>query len=120
MADEITITTGLKVSNGNLVVTLPNRFTKFDQTTARGGGPGTVAIGTSEETISFGDISPGWVRMTNLDDTNYVQVGFATTDYGFRLLADKGTALFYLESGATIYAKANTASCDVLIEALNS
>jgi len=120
MANEITITTNLRCVNGNLRITPSSVQTQFDQTTARGGGPGVVAIGTTEETISFGDISPGWVRLTNLDDTNYVQLGFATTDYGMRLLAEKGVALFYLESGATIYAKANTASCDVLVESFNS
>lgn len=120
MANEIQITTGVRLSNGLLVVPSTQTSRSFNQSTARGGGPGVVDVGTSEETISFGDCVPGFVELVNLDTTNYVQIGFSTGVYGFRLLANGGPALFYLESGATVYAKANTAACKVKVTALNS
>lgn len=71
------------------------------------------SIGTTEESISFTDITTnGWVKLENLDGTNYVQVGFSTGVYGIRMKAGF-PAFFYLEPGATIYLKANTAVCRV-------
>lgn len=119
MANEITIKAGIALSNGLLIVKDTSTTKRFTQTTARGGNPGVVDVGTSEETISFGDCVPGWTEFENLDTTNYVQVGFSTTVYGFRLLANGGKAIVYLESGATVYVKANTAACKVKITALN-
>lgn len=120
MANEIQVTTGLALSNGLLVITSTNTTVTYDQTTARGGNPGVVEVGTSEETVSFGDVTPGWCEFKNLDVSNYVQVGFSTAVYGFRLPANGGSAIMYLESGATVYVKANTAACNVRITALNS
>ena len=34
-------------------------------------------IGTSEENVSFGDLTPGLVILVNLDDANYVQYGMS-------------------------------------------
>lgn len=117
MADEISITTGVRVNDAttNFAFNAGTKTVSFDQSGEGGGGPGKVEIGTSEETISFGDNGPGWVFMENLDQTNYVEVGFSTGVYGIRLLAQNGTAQFYLNSGATIYARANTASCSVTV-----
>lgn len=77
-----------------------------------------LSIGTSEETAgpTFGDIgTEGWVCIYNLDATNYVQVGFATTVYGMRLYGAGAPADFFIEPGATLYLKANTAACNVRI-----
>lgn len=76
------------------------------------------AVGTSEETAgpTFGDIgTEGYCVIHNLDSTNYVQVGFATGVYGMRLRGGGPPAIFELEPGATLYLKANTASCNVRI-----
>jgi len=71
------------------------------------------SIGTTEESITFTDISVnGWVKLVNEDATNYVQVGFSTGVYGIRLKPGF-FAEFFLEPGATIYLKANTAACRV-------
>lgn len=120
MANEITVTTGLRLANGDLKVNGSNLSKKFDQTTARGGGPGTVDVGTTEETIDFGDIVPGFVEFRNLDATNFVDLGFSTGVYGIQLLASGGPAVFYLKSGATVYAKADTAACKIQVTAINS
>ena len=76
------------------------------------------SVGTTEETAgpAFGDIgTEGWCCIYNLDTTNYVQVGFATTVYGMRLYGGGAPADFFLEPGATLYLKANTAACNVRI-----
>jgi len=72
-------------------------------------------IGTSEESITFTDIGTvGWVHLYNADATNYVEVGFSTGVYGIKLKA-ADRAQFRLNTGATIYLKANTASCRVQV-----
>jgi hypothetical protein len=75
-------------------------------------------VGTSEETAgpAFGDIgTEGLCVVYNLDSTNYVQVGFSTTVYGMRLYGGSAPAMFFIEPGATLYLKANTAACNVRI-----
>ncbi len=78
-------------------------------------------IGTSEEEITLlSDITAGngpyYAYFENLDDTNYVEVGTATTVYWMKMAAgDK--ALIPLNSTVTsIFLKANTAACDVRIK----
>lgn len=74
------------------------------------------SIGTTEESITFTDISTnGWVLMQNLDTTNYVQWGFASGVYGGRMKAGELAGPFRMESGATLYLKANTAACRVRV-----
>lgn len=76
------------------------------------------SVGTSEETAgpNFGDIgTEGLCVIYNLDMTNYVQVGFSTTVYGMRLRGASAPARFFIEPGATLYLKANTAACNVRI-----
>lgn len=118
MANEIRVTAGIAVTNGSLKVNVPAETVQVDQTTARGGGPGTVDVGTSEETIGFGDIVPGYVFVKNLDDTNYVEVGFSTGVYGMRFEA--GEIAVFPMNGVTIYAKANTANCSVQFISVNT
>ena len=70
-------------------------------------------IGTSEESITFTDIGTnGWVHLYNADATNYVEVGFSTGVYGIKLKAGD-RAQFRLNTGITIYLKANTAASRV-------
>lgn len=80
---------------------------------AAGAAAGVQNIGTSEETLSAGDLTTkGWLFIRNLDGTNYVQVGFSTGVYGIRLEAGE-PAVFRTEPAATVYLKANTAACDI-------
>jgi hypothetical protein len=117
MANEITLTTGLRVVNGNLKVNVSTEAIQIDQTTARGGGPGTVNVGTTEETIAFGDITPGYVIIKNLDSTNFVDFGNATGNLQFSIPAG-GVALFHIRTG-TLYMKADTAACNCQIIAID-
>lgn len=119
MANEITVVAGLRCTNGNFTMNEPTLTIQVDQATARGDGPGVVNIATTEETVAFGDISnPTYLIVRNLDATNYVQLGFSTAVYGIRLLAGQ-VALFPMEPSATLYAKANTAACNIKVKALS-
>lgn len=118
MADEITVAATLKVTNGNLKWEQPLDFMTFDQAAAGGPTPGYVTIGTTEESIAFGELGTlGWLFMKNLSATNYVEWGFATTVYGGRLEAGE-IALFRLNPSTTLYLKANTAACKCVVYAL--
>ena len=120
MADEITVNQSLRVSNGNFSFRREVGFSTFDQTTAGGGNPGTVNIGTSEESVTFGDITtPGWAIMTNLDTTNFVKWGFSTGVYGGRMEPGETAGPFRLDPAlASLYMIADTAACNVLIQVL--
>lgn len=118
MANEITITSSIRVANGQLNLTTPSASKQFNQTTARA-GTFTVDVGTSEETLSFGDIVPGFVELTNLDTTNFVEVGFATGVYPLKLRATSGKLMLDLNGSPTIYVKADTAACAVQVTAVN-
>jgi hypothetical protein len=111
MADEISVTMRLSVTNGQWspgIITVNNAT--FDQA-AIGAASGVQAVGTSEEELATGDLSTkGWLFLKNLDTTNYIQVGFSTTVYGIRLEAGE-SAMFRTEPAATVYLKANTAAC---------
>jgi hypothetical protein len=54
--------------------------------------------------------------MQNLDATNYIEWGFATTVYGGKLEPGE-FALFRLKPSTTLYLKANTAACKALVKA---
>jgi hypothetical protein len=74
------------------------------------------SIGTSAELVGVGEVTTiGYVLIVNLDDTNYVEIDKVNTFDAFpqKLLA--GDVILLKPESATIYAKAHTASCDVLI-----
>ena len=121
MVDEITKFTRIVLSNGTTKLTYaPGNFTP-DQS-------GTIfyqsihSIGTTEESVTaFGDIgdgSEGQIIIQNLDAANYVQVGFATGVYGIRLTANNPDAQFNAEPSVSLFLKANTSACNVLITCL--
>ncbi len=113
MANEITVNTTLRCVNGNLSFLVQTGNLQFDQTAVGGPTPGFQDVGTTEETLTTTEISTlGWAFFKNLDETNYVEVGFSTGVYGIRLEAGE-IATFRVNPGSTIYMKANTASCKV-------
>lgn len=117
MADEIKIQQSVRLTKG----AMKHEFTPSQLSLSQTGAlvyDNTVSVGTTEETAgpSFGDIgTEGLCVVYNLDTTNYVQVGFATTVYGMRLRGASAPAIFFLEPNATLYLKANTAACNVRI-----
>jgi hypothetical protein len=79
----------------------------------------TLAIGTTAEDVSFGDVVPGLVILQNLDDTNFVDFGMS--DAGTikplgRLYPDgRWPAMFFLKPSTTLRMQADTASCNVRV-----
>ena len=117
MANEIQITSTIQAAKGSLEFNGRPLRILADQGTARAGSF-TVDVATSEASINFGDIAPGYVRLLNLDATNFVRLRFATTANAIRV-PKGGVALFYLDSGVTLYAIADTAACKIQVDAIN-
>lgn len=117
MAGEIVETFSITVTKGNLKHQVQSGRVSTDQS---GEGQYDVIheITTSEVSItSFGGIAgadQGVCIIQNTDDTNYVEVGFATTDYPIRLNA-KEFHRFRLNGDKDLYLKANTASVNVRV-----
>lgn len=76
-----------------------------------GASGGIQIIGTTEETVSVGDVSTlGWAFFQNLDATNYVEIGpDATGMVAFIRLEPGESCALRLTPGITIKAQANTA-----------
>jgi hypothetical protein len=124
MADEITANVTLKCPQSG--VNFVSGTLTSDQASLGGGNPGLVSIGTSQEDIAFGDVTPGMVVMQNMDTTNYVQYGpknGSSVMQGMGVLKPHGEvgsiAYLFLDAGVVIRAVANTAACKVNITSLN-
>lgn len=116
MANEISITSGIRVLNGSMNFPSNSKTVSFTQTAIGGPTPGQITVGTSEESTAFPELTTeGWLWMQNLDPTNYVQWGFSTGVYGGRMEAGETAGPFRMEPGLTLYLKANTAACKCLI-----
>ena len=114
MANEISILVDATLNNGKVTNSFSPGSVSINQTNAR-----VIdliqSIGTSEEAITFTDFtSAGWVFFQNLDSTKYVECGL-TGSYPMRLSANDPPTAFRVNTGATIYMKANTGACDVHI-----
>lgn len=120
MANEISHTTNIQVIKGSFRETFAPSRVQLDMAGAGGGNPGMVAIGTSEEDISFGaDVTPGLVIIQNLDDTNFVQYGpknASNVIQDFCKLLPGHHHIIYLDTGVTLRMIADTAPCNVLIK----
>lgn len=116
MANEITVSAALQIEKGNLSMTVPSSRQQIDMTGTRA-SHALQTIGTTYEAISAGDItSAGWCRILNIDSTNYVEIGLevSSTFYPmFKLLP--GHWVQGPLSVLTLFAKANTAACDILV-----
>lgn len=114
MANEITVTGSLAVSNGQYVDSIPT-FRVQDDQSSLGGHGSVVEVGTSEESMPVGDVSSeGWLSIKNLDATNYVEYGPDSTGMvAFGRLEPGHTHLVKLKSGVTVKWQANTAAVKV-------
>lgn len=120
MASEITVQASIQVVNGSLRDSFTPGAQSIDQSALGGPTPGYVTIGTTEEEVAFGELSSkGYVMMQNLDTTNYVQWGFSTGVYGGRMKAGETAGPFRMDA-TSIFLKANTAACKVLIKGYNA
>jgi len=112
MAGTINHSVGVNVTNGDI----NSQFQKTVSVTQTGQGhaAGCQTIGTTQEVLVVTDITTsGIASFQNIDATNFVQLGVyvSATFYPLvRLLAGE-VATFRLDTGATIYAQADTAAC---------
>ena len=75
-----------------------------------------LLITTGEVTVTHGVTSPRFCILYNHNDTNYVEAGTTTADYDFYLRPASIATQFEIgPAKASIYLKANTASCYVEI-----
>lgn len=130
--DVIRATVMLGCEHGQLKINDQGGSWTPNQLTARGGGPGTVAVGASEEDIAFGDISPGLILFENIEDPDATDTdsgswavigpknGAGDMEECF-CLAPGDKALIRLFPGTTLRAKAIYAatSCELQVMALN-
>jgi hypothetical protein len=114
MADEITLIVDLDLVNGVVEHDFSPNSISIDQSTARFVDT-VLDIGTSAETISFGDIATkGVVILQNLDSTNYVTYGPDSTGQVTLGRLNAGEiAVFRIDDSATLKATADTATCKV-------
>lgn len=114
MANEITLSTNLQLTNGGTKAGR-NVSKRISQSTARHSG-NVQNIGTTQEAVVVAsDIAtPGFASFVNLDATNYLEIGLvvSATFYPLAKLEPGEPAVFRLATG-TFYAKANTAACDL-------
>lgn len=121
MANEITINTSFDLRKGQLQFSFTPGVIQADMTGQGGPTPGFVTITTSEVTQAFGALTTlGYLIMRNLDANNFVDWGFATGVYGGRILPGEVAGPFRLKPSTTLYLKADTAACRMLIYAFEA
>ncbi len=114
MSNEIKVTQSLSCSNVNLTYQSGNISFRANQAGSLKTG-NTQSIGTTATQVAFASSfsNPGWGEFTNLDSTNYLQIGVevSSTFYPLVTLLPGETTLFRLAQLSNVYAQANTAAC---------
>lgn len=116
MANEITSNLRLQLASG--VITgdfnpgkIQVTYTPLKLYSAR------LLITTAEVTVTHGVANPRFCILYNHDVTNYVEAGTTTADYDFYLRPASIASQFEIgPAKASIFLRANTASCYVYIE----
>jgi hypothetical protein len=82
----------------------------------------TQLIGTTAETVDFGEISgaPQMCNVSNLDATNFVELGGDAGMTGLKLKLMPGMSNLVSLSSATLYAKSDTAPARIEVTAIES
>jgi len=115
MANEITFTSGIQITKGNLSQVINTESLPADLAGVRVNRT-TQAVGTTYEAYVAGDLATaGWARFKNLDATNYVELGVEVAAAFYPLVRiDPGkTAGPFRLSILTFYLRANTAAVNV-------
>lgn len=139
MSDEATIQASLQILTTNLKYrSYPTTFTA-DVSGEKGPVPGAISAAVLGTSVDLSQLTlPGLCRITNLDATNYVTVGILDPDGDFYPLAEVLPGEFYIlrlsrslgqswgvgtattDSGCTLHIQANTAACNVVVEAFEA
>lgn len=120
MANEITISVSLAVTKDGRTVSLGG--VKQETLLGSGNWSNTQNIGTSAEQVSFpADLTAEGIThliFKNLDATNYIQLSLDNFTQIFAKLMPGQYCYLPTNSGnPTVYAKANTAACNLAIGA---
>jgi hypothetical protein len=114
MANEFTVQFNLVLANGNYGDRISLGQLNFDQA-AIGRGGHVQSVGTTEETLDFGDVSTeGLFYVRNLDGTNFVEIGpqVGTGNGQLDIKLEAGDFFFGRIKAASAWrAKADTAAC---------
>lgn len=110
MANEITLSFQVLLSNGDLQDNYSASSFAADQASARL-VRNVQSVGTTEAALGLGDVTtPGWCVFQNLDDTNFVEVG--VTGSMFLKLKPGEKCICRLTTTAP-FAKADTAAVEL-------
>lgn len=129
MSNEISLSINLQVNNGNFKFQSTPQSFKDDQSVANGLVPGAIVVTTSAVEVVLSTLTvPGWVYIYNYDSTNYVSIGLwiGGVFYPFGEVGPGKPGVFKLArdiltantNAAKLYLKANTATCHVLVAAM--
>jgi hypothetical protein len=120
MANEISITSKLSVSKGGTTISNATSTDSVDMT-GTNMLTNVQSVGTSYEALTLTDIdtaSSYWVHLRNKDATNYVEVSFdAGSTFSLRMNAGEMCGPMRLVAGEQIGCRANTAACEVEVNA---
>lgn len=122
MAEEITVEATLNINNGNLLRQDPDSPQLITQALAKGPVPGMVTVTTTPAAISLTGLTTyGLVKIKNLSSSHFVTYGVYVSSTYYPLLRLKPGEYYVwrMEPSVTPYMQADTASCDVQIEAYN-
>ena len=122
MAEELTLTALFKYVKGNNTVQPTGKVATAIDVTGTNVLSHVQNIGTTQEAITLGDVTPGgYCYIENLDTTNFVSIRQATGASDMIRVKAGEMALFRLDADATgPFAIADTAACDVLFVLLEN
>ncbi len=110
-------TLNIAASIGDTTSGVNQSANKTVTTAGEGTDQRVLSVGTSEAEIALaaGIGNCGYAMVKNLDATNFVEFGFATGVYPIKLLAGQFALMPLATATASVFAKANTAACNVLV-----
>jgi hypothetical protein len=114
MANEITVTSGLQIIKGSLSQSANTSSFQANLTGVRVNRT-TQAVATTHEAFAAGDLATaGVARFTNLDTTNYVEIGVDVGGTFYPLMKILAGETWQTRlSILTFYLRANTAAVNV-------
>lgn len=117
MANEISASASLSANKNSISVS--NSFSRSADMAGSELILSVQSIGTTAEAVALGDVSTiGFLMIKNMDETNFVEIDSANTFDKFpqKLLA--GDFILLKPQTTTIYAKANTSACSIVVQAV--
>lgn len=85
MSNEILINSTIQVKNGNLWYPATSGSLQADMANVGGPTPGSIVVATTSTgtkiEVAAELTQPGWIRLQNLDDTNFVEWGIFDSSF---------------------------------------